>query len=353
MKKVAVLSLLLCFIGIQFAVSRGQQEVGGEQGEEKVYMIKFGYSEADIAGSTGESFMAKTFKQEVEKLSSGRIKVELYPGSVLGTNPEMVEQTQTGIIEMTGIADAGLVAFYKPIQAISIPYMFKTHEVAYRVLDSDFMKEMYEDIAVQAKVRVVARCENGGFRCFTNSKRTIRNPNDMQGLKFRVMGSPLMMDMVKNLGASAISMPMGEVYTSLQTGVMDGQENAPFVVRVWNVHEVQKYYTLDKHTYSTLFLILNEAFYKSLPADLQEAVMTAGEMTTKIQRRASRKAEEEILAFLTAQGMEIYDPSIAELNMFKDRTQKAAVEMLKAQGLGPWIDGIIKTTDQVDKELGL
>ncbi len=337
-----IFTVLLSFCLTSFAI-----------GEEINYVIKFGYSEADIPGSTGESFMANTFKNEVERLSLGKVKVMTYPGSILGNNPEMVEQTQEGIIQMTGIADAGLVAFYPTIQVMSIPYLFKTHEIAYKVLDSLFMKELFDDMADKTGARVIAICENGGFRCFTNSKKPIHNPDDMKGIKFRVMGSPLMIDMVKNLGASAITMPMGEVYTSLQTGVIDGQENAPFVVKVWNVYEVQKYYTLDKHTYSALFLIINEEFFQSLPPDVKKAVLDAGEMTTKIQRRASRQAEEEILDFLSSEGMEIYEPTFVELNQFKDLAQEPAIKLLESQGLKRWIGGILETTKEIESELGL
>ena len=337
-----IFTVLLSFCLTSFAI-----------GEEINYVIKFGYSEADIPGSTGESFMANTFKNEVERLSLGKVKVITYPGSILGNNPEMVEQTQEGIIQMTGIVDAGLVAFYPAVQVLSIPYLWKTHKIAYGVLDSYFTKELIDDMIEKAGLRVITRGENGGFRCFTNSKRPIRNPDDMKGLKFRVMGSPLMLDMVKNLGASAITMPMGEVYTSLQTGVIDGQENAPFVVRVWNVYEVQKYYTLDKHTYSTLFLIINEEFFQSLPEDIKKVVLDAGEMTTKIQRRASRLAEEKILAFLSSEGLEIYDPTIEELNLFENLAKEPAIKLLEGQGLKRWIDGVVEATKEVESKLGL
>ena len=337
-----IFTVLLSFCFTSFAI-----------GEEDNYIIKFGYSEADIPGSTGESFMAQTFKNEVERLSLGKVKVITYPGSILGNNPEMVEQTQEGIIQMTAAADATLVPFYPAVQVLAIPYLWKTHKIAYGVLDSYFMKELFDDMIEKAGLRVIAKCENGGFRCFTNSKRPIRNPDDMKGMKFRVMGSPLMLDMVKNLGASAITMPMGEVYTSLQTGVIDGQENAPFVVKVWNVHEVQKYFTLDNHTYSSNFLIINEEFFQSLPEDVKKTVLEAGQMTTTIQRRASRLAEEKILASLSSEGLEIYYPTIEELNLFENLTKEPAIKLLEGQGLKRWIDGILEATKEVESKLGL
>ncbi len=334
------LILMVLFFLYPFAVLANEAE----------HTIKFAYVEA-AKDTSPEHIGATAFKQAVEILSNGKIEVVLYGGGILGDTESFIEQVQEGVIQMAHVAGAKLSGFYPPIQVFSIPYMFKTHTIAYDVLDSEFADNMFEDMADKTGLRIVMRGENGGFRSFTNSVRPIKNPGDMKGLKFRVMNIPLLVKMTEALGASATPMGITEVYTSLQTGLIDGQENAPLITRIWGFQEVQNYYILDKHLYSTTFQVINEDFFQNLPHDMKNAVLEAGRIATIIERGRVRELEASTLEFLKEKGMDIYSPTTEELNEFKQKTQPVIIEWLKDQVDERWITNILEATKQAENDL--
>ena len=161
------------------------------------YTLKFGYGEPADPNTSLEHVTATAFKEYVEEKSEGRIEVELYSGGVLGDSEALLQQVTIGSIQGCPTADAKLASYYAPIQVISIPYLFENREIAQYVLDSEIGESLREGVQEATGMRLITIGENGGFRCFTNNAREIRTPEDMKGLKFRVMSSSVMMKMVE------------------------------------------------------------------------------------------------------------------------------------------------------------
>ena len=151
------------------------------------------------------------------------------------------------------MVSGAIAGYFKPAMVLDIPYLFSSAPVAWKVLDGKFGDELAAALLDKTGMRVLAYGETG-FRNFTNSKRPIKSPEDLKGLKIRVMETPLYITLVKALGAAPTPIAWTETYTSLQQGVVDGQENPVSVIIQAKFAEVQKYLTLDGHTYGADFL---------------------------------------------------------------------------------------------------
>ena len=298
--------------------------------------------------------MVETFIREVETNSNGRIKVEYYPNRQLGNGESMLTQTRRGILQVSLQNDGVVGSIYQPLQVLSIPYLFADRTVAWTVLDGPVGKELANDMAKKTGLRVFKWAESGGFRHFSNNQKEIHSPADMEGLKIRTMNVPLHMQIVKDLGASPTPISWSELYTSLQTGVVDGQENSVSTFLIPKLEEVQKYMVLDGHVYATLVLVFNERWFNSLPGDLQAVVRNAVDVATVVDRGVSVVGEFLALEKLKECGVQVYKPTIAEKNAFREATQGSAIEYLRDNSnIGPkWVDEVLKAVSKVEKKLG-
>jgi C4-dicarboxylate-binding protein DctP len=237
-------------------------------------------------------------KTEIEKRSGGRIEVKLYPAGVLGNMTAATEQTKRGIIQGVQVGDGCIANHFPEIQLISIPYIFKDRDVAWRVLDGPFGQELLREYIKKTNMRLLHLTENGGFRCFSNNVREIRTPADMKGLKIRVMPNPAHQATVKALGALPVVVAWAELYTALKTKVADGQENAVATFLVPKLWEVQKYMTLDGHFYSINSVIINNDWYQKLPEDLQRAIDQAAIISKTVNRGVCTALDPKGIAFI-------------------------------------------------------
>jgi tripartite ATP-independent transporter DctP family solute receptor len=186
------------------------------------------------------------FARLVNERTNGRIKIDVYHSSQLGEEKAVIEQVQFGAIDFTRVSISPLAAFAKQFDALQMPYLYRDADHMWKVLNGPIGEEFLQSIE---KANFVGLCwYDSGARNFYNSKREIKSPADLKGLKIRVQQSELMMNMVAALGAIPTPMPFGEVYSALQTGVIDGAENNwPSYISTSH-YEVAKYYTVDEHT---------------------------------------------------------------------------------------------------------
>lgn len=345
---IMALSLGACS-GAKTSIDTADTNTDNTETSGQTFEIKMSISEALDPNVSIEAVGALKFKEEVEAKSNGAIKVEIFPGGTLGESDSVIDQMRNNIIQVATIADAKVSGFYEPIQALSIPYLFADRNQAYAVLDSDnsIITEMNDDMAAKTGLRIIGFGENGGFRCFSNSKHEVKTAADMKGLKIRCMSSPLHMDIVTNLGGVPSPLGISELYTALQTNAVDGQENAPLVTALYHFEEVQRYYTLDNHVYSITAFIINDKFLQSLPEDLKHVVIEAGGTAAQATREACIEREEGTLDALEKNGMQIYKPTEDEIMTFKDATQQLAIEYLNKNIDAKWAEGIIALTDTV------
>lgn len=290
--------------------------------------------------------------KEIERRSHGRIKVEMHPNGQLGGIEATVNMVQQNIIQASDPSTGAFATTYPPVQVFSIPYLFPDREVAWKVLDGPFGRELMDDMAAKTGIRPLMWSENGGFRNYSNSKRTIHSPADMVGLKIRTMNNPVDMEIVKALGASPTPIPWAELYTSLQTGVVDGQENSITTFMVPKLEEVQKFMTLDGHVYSVNCAIISEKFYQSLPDDLKAAVLQSAEVALAVNRGLVVANEVSALDYLQQQGVEIYTPTLEEKQEFRDAVSKPALDWLRQNIDAKWVDGILAAAKQAEQDLG-
>ncbi len=312
-------------------------------------VIKLGHADPEDVYTSKKGAAGRVFKDLVESGTSGTVEVKLFPSGQVGGERELVESTKLGTIQMCLVSGA-IAGYFKPAMVLDLPYLFSSAPVAWKVLDGPFGKELSAALLKKTKLRNLAYGETG-FRNFTNSKHPIKSPADMSGLKFRVMETPLYITMVKALGASPTPIAWPEVYTSLQQGVVDGQENPVSTILYAKFSEVQKYLTLDGHAYGTDFFIMNERFYQKLTPEQQKVVKTAALVAGNVGRSIQQLNSGMGVATLKEQGMEVYSPTTEERAQFKERSQGPVIEWMKTQIDPQWIEKVMKAVEQAEAEL--
>jgi TRAP-type transport system periplasmic protein len=301
------------------------------------------FTSKKAAGST-------IFKQLVEVETGGAVEVKLFPAGQLGGEREVAEGTKLGTIQM-GMLSGPLANFYKEAQVLDIPYLFSSYPVAWKVLDGWFGKEMAEDCLKKTGMRILAY-DQVGFRNFTNSARPIKSPADLKGLKIRVMESPVYIALIKALGGSPTPISWTETYTSLQQKVVDGQENPVTSIKYAKLYEVQKYLTLDGHTYGVSFMLINEKFFQTLPKETQAIIKTHAITACTVARGIDTIDSTLGTQFLKEKGMEIYAPTAKEKAMFREAAQGPIIEYLEKQIGRTWIDKILKAVKEAEAVVG-
>lgn len=229
----------------------------------------------------------------------GRIEFQLYPASQLGNEREILEGLRIGTIEMTTSGVAGIADPLNDI--IDMPFLFRDRHHIYTVLDGPIGKDILEKNKDQRLV-ALGFFENG-FRHITNNKRPINAPADLRGLKQRVVEHKIYLATMKALGANAVPIPYGELYTSLKTGVVDGQDNP--LINIWTAkfYEVQKYLSLSAHVYSNNVVFASRMWWDKLPPDIQAGVREAVAEAAVHVRKESIQADKDLVAKLKAAGM--------------------------------------------------
>jgi TRAP-type C4-dicarboxylate transport system substrate-binding protein len=192
-----------------------------------------------------------------------------------------------------------------------------------------------------------------GVRNFTNNTRPVHEPKDMEGIKFRVMQSPVFVKTVEALGAKAIPIAWPEVYTSLQTGVIDGQENPISIIAfVGKLYEVQKYLTLDGHTWSENMLIMNANTFRSLPENYQHILKIAGLHGANADRAAEALMSRVLGMQILQDNMEVYAPTSEQIKMFQEKAQPPVIDWLKGEVGAEVVDGFLEAVKEAEMALG-
>lgn len=245
-----------------------------------------------------------TLKKFVEEKTNGEIKIVLYPASQLGGEREMLEALQMGTLEMAALTNGPFPNFSKDVLVFDIPFVFPTEEIAYKVLDGAFGDRLREKVLKDTGVRCLGFAENG-FRHFTTTKKPIRTPEDMKGLKIRVMENPAHMAMIRELGGLPTPMAFAELYTALAQGVVDGQENPLSLIASMRYYEVQKYLTLDGHLYCPYLMMINEDIWKKMTPQQQNILMEGIAIWREEERKGNKKQSDEAEKLMVEKGTEI------------------------------------------------
>ena len=270
----------------------------------------------------------------------------------MGGSKEATEMTKTGTLDLC-IETGNMGPFFPEFQVINIPYVFQSDEIAWWVFDnSQFWQDMMAKMEKKANLVFLGMGQNG-VRNFTNNTRPVHEPKDMAGIKFRVMQSPVFVKTVEALGAKAIPIAWPEVYTSLQTGVIDGQENPISVIAfVGKLYEVQKYLTLDGHTWSENMLVMNADKFNSLPENYQHILKMAGLHGARADRAAEALMSRVLGLGVLQENMEVYSPTAEQMKMFQEKAQPPVIEWLKGEVGAEPVDGFLKAVKEAEAALG-
>jgi len=280
---------------------------------------------------------ALAFKGCVEGKTEGSVEVQVFPASQLGGGPEVMEGLQLGTIQMAVVHDGPISAVFKPFAVFAIPYLFDDQAMAWSVVDGSFGDELFEAMRKASGIRVFGLADNG-VRNFTNSKRPIQSPNDMAGLKMRVMTAPVWVKLVESLGASTTPVPWPELPGALQQGVVDGQENGVTNIVNASLYQHQKHVSLDGHVFSWHAYMMNDRFYDGLSSGEQTAVDQCVEIAKVIHRGMTAAQDANATSILSEKGLTVTPLSPAQKAEFRKLAQPAVREWVVEQIGADWPD---------------
>ena len=308
------------------ANSTADSTAGTDASSDPKVTIKLGWAETSERSGHALSEAAYTFQEQVEALSGGSIKVDLYPAAQLGDATSMLTQVEAGTLEACMSISNGQFAtsYYPDLGFLDIPFLFESADEAYELLDPE--KEFF----------------NEGLRHITNSKREIKAPADLAGLKIRTMNVAAHMEMFKALGALPTNVSWNELYTALQTNVVDGQEN-PIANAVYiSAWEVQKYMTLDGHVCLCGLFCMNDNFYNSLTDNQKAAVDEAARKALEAEYNMFKTNEASNLQMLKDNGLQVTELTSEEIDAFRQACQPQVLEYLR---------GVMDTPELLDKAM--
>jgi len=245
----------------------------------------------------------KAMGKMLEERTSGRLCVEVFHSAQLGEEKDSIEQTQFGVIDLNRVSLGPFNNIVPETQVVSLPYIFRSVDHMHKVMDGEIGQEILD--AFSAHDLIGLAFYDGGARSFYNSERPIKSIEDLKGMKLRVMQSDIFVDMVSALGANATPMPYGEVYSSIQTGVIDGAENNWPSYDTAGHFEVAKHYTLDEHLIVPEVLVMSKISWDKLTPEDQEAVRQAAKDSVPVMRELWVKQEKVSEDKIRAAGVEI------------------------------------------------
>lgn len=275
-----------------------------------------------IGVSTGETdprnIAAQQFADEISEKSGGKLSAVVYPSGQLGGDAALIDALANDSKKVDiVITDASNFATYEPKMGISaLPFLFDDFDTAWEFMDSEVEAEA-ENLLIKNNMRVLAHYCNG-FRCVTNSKRSIVKPEDMEGLIIRTPENPIIMATMTALGANPQPLSFSELYPALRQGTYDGQENPIPVIYNNKLYEVQDHLSVTNHIYSGMCFTISESIWSRLTPAQQDIIRQAAISSAKSDRENNRAQTEELLDTLISEGMDVTEP---DLEPFAEATE--------------------------------
>ncbi|WP_119308791.1 TRAP transporter substrate-binding protein [Cohaesibacter haloalkalitolerans] len=246
------------------------------------------------------------FAKLVEEATGGSVQVKVFPAGQLGNLRDLYEGLKLGSVDITSSGPDYSSNLAPIMVTAALFYSYRDSAHADKLLEGEFSERLSEALLKQAGMRILAWGELG-WRSVFNTVRPIKTANDFKGLKLRVPEAKLMLEPMKALGASPTPIPYSEVYTSMQTGVVDGAEGAPAAVVQQKFNEVSKYYSMTRHLYNPIHLVIGASSYDKLSAEQKKAVELAARDAFRAQRSVARADNEAALEKVKAAGLEVND----------------------------------------------
>ena len=280
------------------------------------YVLKFSHV---VSENTPKGKAALFFEKRLEELSKGRIDVQVYPNSQLYKDKAVLKALKLDSVQMACPSFSKFGKFVPQLALFDLPFLFKDIDQLHKVQDSEVGQKLKD--MVTAKGYVALDFWDNAFKQFTDAKRPLIHPQDAKGLKFRIMSSKVLEAQFKAVGANPQMMPFSEVYSALQQGVIDGQENTNSNIYTKKFYEVQKYMTVSNHGYLGYLVVMSKKFWNSLPDDLKAAVKQAMKEATAKERQWA---------------VELDKSQFAKIKEYADKTKKLEITVLTPDQRAEW-----------------
>lgn len=264
------------------------------------------------------------FQKALENNSKGALKVKIFPDGQLGSEREVLELLQIGSVGATKVSAATLSNFVPEYNILGIPYLFREKQHLFDVLEGPIGKSILEK---GSKFWLRGLCYyDAGSRSFYTSEKAIRTPDDLKGLKIRVMNNQMAINMVNSMGGSATPLSYSELYTAMQQGVVDGAENNPPSFVSSNHYEISKYYTLDQHSFVPDVLLIGTKYWDKLSEEEKIWVQGAADMSAQAQKKFWNDSVDKSMKIAKEAGVEVIIP---DKSLFAEKSKSVVQEFVK------------------------
>jgi tripartite ATP-independent transporter DctP family solute receptor len=303
MKRILSLLLIVSMIFVFVGCGDKGADSTAEKDEQKVTTIRIAYT---LSPESHYHKGLEKFKELVAEKSNGQIDVQLFHSAQLGSERDAVEGVSMGTLEATLSSTGPLANFSKKFMLFDLPFIIQDRATAFEALDGKLGVDMLGSLEEKG-IKGFGFWENG-FRMLTNSKQPVNSPEDVKGLKIRLMENPVHMETFKVLGAQPVPMPFGDLFTALQQKTVDGQENPLVIIDTSKFYEVQNNLAITGHFYSPAVFMMNKEFFNGLSPELQNAIIESENEARAWQREYCVNLENELVETLKSKGMEITYP---------------------------------------------
>jgi tripartite ATP-independent transporter DctP family solute receptor len=269
----------------------------------KKYVLRLSHTHA--TGDTALDVFAVKFRELAAAKSGGQVDIQVFPNGQLGQEREIVQQVQQGLVDFmaSGTAIWGTVA--PKIQILDLPFLFRDYDHIHKSMDGEVGQLLAKHLEERAGARPLAYYDSFGFRSVVTRTKEVKSIDDMKGLKLRTLPSPIYVKAIELMGASPTPMAFGEIYTSLQTGVIDGYEHDANTTLMQKFFEVTKYFALTHHISGVLGIVASAKSIDALPPDMKKAVLDAAKEAAVFQRKRAPEEDEKSMVELKKKGMVI------------------------------------------------
>lgn len=302
--------ILIVIVGIIVTGCGGNNtETNGEEGStnsDSKVTIKLGHG-----GASGDVLHQSVdlLSEYVEEHTDGQYIIENYGASQLGNERDLIEGVTLGTVDMTLVTNSPLGNFVPEALFYDLPGLYTDLDHVHKVADSDIVREYLADKTLEQNLRLLA-VTDGGFRNITNNKHPINEIEDLSGLKMRVQESPLIRATYEAIpGVSPTPIPIGDLYSALEQGIIDAQENPAILIDDFKFAEVQDYLTLTSHSYFPRHLFINEDLWQTFPEDVQEIFIEGSKEMEKFKNNYYKEENEKVIKTLEEEGLEVNEPS--------------------------------------------
>lgn len=294
-------------------------------------------SHSMAAGNTALHVFAERFRQHAEGMTGGAVRVRLFPSGTLGQEREIVQQLQEGLVDfmVSGTAIWGSVA--PKLQVFDFPFLWRDWTHVHQVIDGSVGTEAADYLEQNVRMRPLAWGDSFGFRHVITRSTDVTHPSMLAGLKIRTIQSPIYVKAVELMGASPTPMAFGEVYTSLQTGVIDGYEHDASTTLQQRFHEIARFMARTRHIAGVLGLYGSTAGLAKIPADIRDALNRAARAASADQRGLGAREDDAATAQLAAQGMTIRE---IDAGAFTPAAEKLWASEARALGAESWLQAV-------------